>query len=60
METLPTAPKGGHICTPYKGCPAAFPVIWCSYDGGHGFTPTDSGQSKTWVPQTVWDFLSPL
>jgi poly(3-hydroxybutyrate) depolymerase len=60
METLPTAPKGGHICTPYKGCPAAFPVTWCSYDGGHGFTPTDSGKSSTWVPQTVWDFLSPL
>jgi poly(3-hydroxybutyrate) depolymerase len=60
MEDLPTAPKGGHICTPYKGCPAAFPVIWCSYDGGHGFTPTDSGKSTTWVPQTVWDFLSPL
>jgi poly(3-hydroxybutyrate) depolymerase len=60
MENLPTAPKGGHICTPYKGCPAEFPVIWCSYDGGHGFTPTDQGASKTWVPQTVWDFLSPL
>lgn len=60
METLPTAPKGGHICTPYKGCPAAFPVVWCSYDGGHGFTPTDSGASTTWMPATVWEFLSKL
>ena len=60
IETLPTAPQGGHICTAYKGCPAAFPVTWCSYDGGHGFQPTDSGQSTTWMPAAVWAFLSPL
>jgi poly(3-hydroxybutyrate) depolymerase len=58
IENLPTAPKGGHICTNYKGCPTAFPVVWCSYDGGHGFQPTDSGQSKTWMPAEVWPFLS--
>jgi len=60
IENLPTAPQGGHICTPYKGCPAGFPVVWCSYDGGHGFQPTDSGQSKTWMPAEVWSFLSSL
>ena len=60
IENLPTAPKGGHICTNYKGCPTAFPVVWCSYDGGHGFQPTDSGQSSTWMPAEVWSFLSPL
>ena len=60
IENLPTAPKGGHICTAYKGCSAGFPVTWCSYDGGHGFQPTDSGQSTTWVPAAVWAFLSPL
>lgn len=60
IENLPTAPKGGHICTAYKGCPAAFPVVWCSYDGDHGFQPKDSGQSTTWMPAQVWSFLSPL
>jgi poly(3-hydroxybutyrate) depolymerase len=60
IENLPTAPKGGHICTPYKGCPTEFPVVWCSYDGGHGFQPTDSGKSATWMPAEVWSFLSPL
>jgi predicted esterase len=58
IENLPTAPNGGHLCTNYKGCPTAFPVVWCSYDGGHGFQPTDSGQSTTWMPAEVWSFLS--
>jgi hypothetical protein len=60
IETLPTATTGKHVCTPYKGCKEGFPVTWCSYDGGHGFQDTDSGSSSTWVPQAVWDFLSPL
>lgn len=60
IETLPTASTGKHVCTPYKGCKEGFPVTWCSYDGGHGFQDTDSGSSSTWVPQAVWDFLSPL
>jgi predicted esterase len=60
IENLPTAPKGGHVCTPYKGCPSEFPVVWCSYDGGHGYQPTDSGKSSTWMPAEVWSFLSPL
>jgi poly(3-hydroxybutyrate) depolymerase len=58
METLPTSPKGSHICTPYKGCPAADPVIWCSYDGGHTPSPTDSGSSTSWMPSVVWPFFS--
>ena len=60
IENLPTAATGKHVCTPYKGCKEGFPVTWCSYDGGHGFQDTDSGSSSTWVPQAVWDFLSPL
>jgi poly(3-hydroxybutyrate) depolymerase len=62
IETLPTASTGSgkHVCTPYKGCKEGFPVTWCSYDGDHGFTDTDSGSSTSWVPQAVWDFLSPL
>jgi poly(3-hydroxybutyrate) depolymerase len=60
IETLPTAATGKHVCTAYKGCQDGFPVTWCSYDGGHGFQDTDSGSSTSWVPATVWDFLTPL
>ena len=60
IDTLPRAETGKHVCTPYKGCKDGFPVTWCSYDGGHGFQDTDSGSSSTWVPQAVWDFLSPM
>ena len=60
IETLPTAPTGSHVCTPYKNCKDGFPVTWCSYDGGHGFQDTDTGSSTTWVPAAVWAFLMPL
>lgn len=60
IDTLPRAETGKHVCTPYKGCKEGFPVTWCSYDGGHGFQDTDSGSNTSWVPQTVWDFLTPL
>lgn len=60
IETLPVAESGKHVCTPYKGCKEGFPVTWCSYDGGHGFQDTDSGSSTSWVPQTVWQFLTPF
>jgi len=58
IETLPTAATGSHVCTNYKGCPAADPVIWCSYDGGHTPSPTDSGKSTSWMPAEVWPFFS--
>jgi hypothetical protein len=58
IEALPTAPSGGHVCTPYKGCPADKPVIWCSYDGGHDYRPKDAGQSSSWMPAEVWPFFS--
>jgi len=59
---LPTTSTGSgtHVCTPYKGCKEGFPVTWCSFDGGHGFEPRDSGASSSWMPQAVWDFLSPF
>ncbi|MES1174067.1 MAG: hypothetical protein ABUL62_07035 [Myxococcales bacterium] len=60
IDTLPRAETGKHVCTPYMGCKAGFPVTWCSYDGGHGFQDTDSGSSKTWVPDAVWQFLKPI
>jgi poly(3-hydroxybutyrate) depolymerase len=60
IDTLPRAETGKHVCTPYAGCKDGFPVTWCSYDGGHGFQDTDSGSSKSWVPEAVWAFLTPL
>jgi pimeloyl-ACP methyl ester carboxylesterase len=58
IETLPTAAKGSHVCTPYKGCAAGKPVVWCSYDGGHTPSPTDSGETSSWMPSEVWPFFS--
>jgi poly(3-hydroxybutyrate) depolymerase len=58
IAMLPTAPTGGHVCTPYKGCAAGQPVIWCSFDGPHTASPTDSGQRTSWMPAEVWPFLS--
>ncbi len=58
VETLPTAPTGSHVCTDYAGCPAADPVRWCSYDGGHTPSPTDAGQSRSWMPEEVWAFVN--
>ena len=58
VETLPTAPSGGHVCTPYPDCPTDKPVVWCSYDGGHTPSPTDAGQGRSWMPERVWEFLS--
>jgi len=58
ISTLPTAPTGGHICTSYSGCTAGDPVIWCSFDGPHTASPTDSGKTTSWMPSEVWPFLS--
>ena len=58
VTTMPLAPTGGHVCQNYTGCPAADPVIWCSFDGPHTASPTDSGKSTSWMPAEVWPFLS--
>jgi poly(3-hydroxybutyrate) depolymerase len=58
IENLPTAPKGSHVCTNYKGCPDGKPVRWCSYDGGHTPSPNDSGKSSSWMPSEVWPFFT--
>jgi poly(3-hydroxybutyrate) depolymerase len=58
ITTLPRAPTGGHVCTDYTGCPAGKPVRWCSYDGGHTPSPTDSGQRSSWMPMEAWKFFS--
>ena len=58
IASLPTAPAGGHVRTNYTGCPTEYPVRWCSYDGGHTPSPTDSGQFISCMPEEVWAFLS--
>lgn len=58
VEKLPEAPRGRHVCTPYKGCKTGFPVTWCSFGGGHDFQPKDSGASSSWMLQAVWDLFS--
>jgi poly(3-hydroxybutyrate) depolymerase len=60
VETLPTAPSGGHVCTTYPGCPEDAPVRWCSFDGDHTPLPNDAGQNSSWMPAEVWAFLSQL
>lgn len=58
VETLPTAPANGHVCTPYPSCPTNKPVVWCSFDGGHTPSPTDAGERTSWMPERVWEFLA--
>jgi predicted esterase len=60
VESLPMAPQGGHACTNYKNCGAGHPTRWCDYDAGHTPSAVDAGQSKSWVPQEVWTFLTQL
>jgi len=50
--------SGIHICTSYAGCLPGYPVEWCAFDGGHTPSPLDKGQTKTWVSQEAWKFLS--
>jgi len=57
VATLPKAPTGGHVCTNYAGCPAAYPVRWCNYDGPHTPSPTDSGKTASWMPSETWPFF---
>jgi len=58
IETMPMPPAGGHVCTDYKGCSTGHPTRWCDYDAGHTPSPTDPGQSKSWVPAEVWKFVT--
>ena len=54
----PAVGSGTHICTSYAGCIQGFPVEWCAFDAGHTPAPIDKGQTKTWVPQEAWKFLT--
>jgi hypothetical protein len=58
VSSFSKVPTGGHLCSDYTGCSAGYPVRWCPYDGGHTPSPSDSGQSSSWMPKEVWAFLS--
>jgi poly(3-hydroxybutyrate) depolymerase len=58
VETFPSAPGGGHICSDYEDCSAGHPVRWCNFDGPHTPSPTDSGGGNSWMPAEVWSFIS--
>jgi hypothetical protein len=58
VESLATAPSGGHACSDYSACPEQQPTRWCDYDGGHTPSPSDQGQNMSWMPEEVWTFLS--
>ncbi|HEX2734081.1 MAG TPA: hypothetical protein VHM70_20875 [Polyangiaceae bacterium] len=57
VDSLPTAPTGGHVCTNYADCDPGFPTRWCDYDAGHTPSAVDTGQQRSWVPDEVWNFI---
>ncbi len=60
-QTPPQPSAGGaHICTSYQGCSAGHPVRWCAFIGSnkHDPSPRDPGQSTTWNPAEVWNFIT--
>jgi poly(3-hydroxybutyrate) depolymerase len=59
-QTLPepAVGSGTHTCTAYLGCSTGHPVTWCAFDGVHDPSPKDRGQTVSWNPQQVWNFLS--
>ena len=43
-------------CVQYTGCPAAFPVVWCTPDGGH-----TGGSNMHWAAVgAFWNALPPI
>jgi poly(3-hydroxybutyrate) depolymerase len=54
----PSSGSGTHICTSYQNCSAGHPVRWCAFDGDHTPNQTDRGQSTSWIPGEVWNFIS--
>lgn len=55
--TFPAAGKA-HTCTVYKNCKAGYPVVYCVFDGPHGWEPVDPGQSTSWNPPEAWKFIT--
>jgi hypothetical protein len=54
-ETVPFT-ESPEDCVRYTGCPAAFPVIWCTPGGGH----TGGGGEHWAAVGAFWDSLPPV
>lgn len=51
-----TAPHAGQDCVEYTGCPAEFPVVWCTPNDGH-----TGGNGEHWsAVGEFWDALPPV
>jgi len=47
-----------HTCTVYKNCSAGHPTVYCTFNGPHGWEPTDPGQGTSWDPPEAWKFIT--
>jgi poly(3-hydroxybutyrate) depolymerase len=67
--TTPPAPaQDGHTCISLEGCSGGHPVRFCNFGAGennpynaslkgHYPSPKDPGESISWVPTEVWNFI---
>jgi poly(3-hydroxybutyrate) depolymerase len=56
--TMPYEDAKYGACKKYTGCPAAYPVIWCSLPGvGHN---SSTYMNTNYSPGPMWDVLSKL
>lgn len=57
---FPVWQSGAHFCYEFEGCNEAHPVKICTNNGTHSGAEKykDPGQSKSWVPPTVWEFFA--
>jgi len=54
-DTTPFAASDNN-CVQYTGCPAEFPVVWCTPGGGH-----QGGDGAHWAAVgAFWDALPPV
>ena len=45
-----------HVCYDYTTVDPRFPVKWCTFDGGHSYSPREDG--KVWTTETAWEFIT--
>jgi hypothetical protein len=62
-NNIPTAKVGSlsHVSYKFEGC-KAYPVVMCTFDGGHGCGPMDGKggdwTTESWVPIESWAFMT--
>jgi len=57
-STVFPASGKAHTCTVYKNCSAGHPTVYCTFNGPHGWEPTDPGQGTSWDPPEAWKFIT--